>query len=173
VLFGHWDSGGRMPLTTPHRLDDLPDFADYDLRVGRTYRYMDLARILYAFGPGLSYTRFGYRDASVEIADDTLHIQVELHNCDERAGEEVAHVYLQEEDREQAPRLELIAFRRSQLDAGASIQLHRCALVVGDAGHIRRCLRAVQEALPYLNQQAGRNRRGDDLICLHQHGHGD
>ncbi|MFW5845483.1 MAG: glycoside hydrolase family 3 C-terminal domain-containing protein, partial [Planctomycetota bacterium] len=124
VLFGHCEPGGRMPLTTPRHLQDLPDFEDYDLRAGRTYRYMDPSRIRYAFGHGLSYSTWDYRDLHAHIERDALHIRAVVHNTGKRPGETVAQVYLQEEGRAQAPRLELIAFRRCQLDAGATSTLH-------------------------------------------------
>jgi len=58
VLFGDYNPSGRLPVTFPKSLEQLPPFEDYSMQ-GRTYRYMT-EEPLYPFGYGLSYTRFEY-----------------------------------------------------------------------------------------------------------------
>jgi len=64
---------------------------------GRTYRYM-ADQPLYAFGYGLSYTRFEHANLHVEPhqmnADDQASISVEVKNIGERAGDEVVQLYV-------------------------------------------------------------------------------
>ena len=55
---------GRLPVTFYKSVDQLPPFADYDMK-GRTYRYFN-GEPLYPFGHGLSYTRFEYSDLRVD-----------------------------------------------------------------------------------------------------------
>ena len=62
-----------------------------------TSRYLDAPwDALYPFGHGLSYTSFAYSGLCVSEADDALEIAVHLRNTGERAGTEVAQLYIQD-----------------------------------------------------------------------------
>ena len=63
VLFGDVNPAGRLPVTFYRSTADLPAFEDYSMS-NRTYRYFD-GKPLFAFGHGLSYTKFSYTNAAL------------------------------------------------------------------------------------------------------------
>lgn len=118
VLFGDYNPAGRLPVSFPRSLDDLPPFTEYAME-GRTYRYRTKpAR--YPFGFGLSYTRFRYQNIRVH----PRQVEVEVANIGNRAGDEVAQVYLcREPGAAYGPRLQLAGFQRVHLRTGETRQL--------------------------------------------------
>src|SRR4029450_5323115 len=82
VLFGDVSPAGKLPVTFPMSLDQLPAFDDYSLH-GRTYRYMT-EEPLYPFGFGLSYSCFAYSDLLLDKTQlapgDSLNLSVTLSN---------------------------------------------------------------------------------------------
>ena len=95
VLFGDTNPSGRLPVTFYRSTDDLPSFEDYSMR-NRTYRYFT-GEPLYAFGHGLSYTRFDYSGSKLNAprfaAQDTIKIAFNVKNTGGRDGDEIAQVY--------------------------------------------------------------------------------
>ena len=126
VLFGDANPAGRLPVTFYRADEKLPPFDDYAMR-GRTYRYF-AGKPLYAFGYGLSYTRFTYSDLRLDrdraSANDTLHISVRVKNAGARAGDEVVQLYLHPvaPQRERA-KSELRGFQRVSLQPGEARDL--------------------------------------------------
>jgi beta-glucosidase len=121
VLFGKYNPGGRLPVTFPRRLEDLPEFTDYRMK-GRTYRYLE-HEPLYPFGYGLSYTSFEYRNLRVSNprirVGETVEITVDVGNVGAREGDEVVQLYV--EDLEAScvvPLRELRGFERVSLGPG-------------------------------------------------------
>jgi beta-glucosidase len=95
VLFGEVNPAGRLPITFYRSTDDLPAFDDYSMS-NRTYRYFQ-GIPLFAFGHGLSYTKFDYSDARLNTtnisASGTVKVSFTVKNSGERDGDEVAQVY--------------------------------------------------------------------------------
>ena len=123
VLFGDAVPSGKLPLTFPKSLEQLPPFEDYRM-TGRTYRYAT-DEPLYPFGFGLSYTLFTYSDLllseqSVQ-AGQVLRAAVRLTNTGQLAGDEVVQVYISDREASvEVPLQSLAAFRRVSLAAGES-----------------------------------------------------
>ena len=121
VLFGDTNPGGRLPVTFYRADEKLPPFDDYAMR-GRTYRYF-AGKPLYAFGYGLSYTKFAYSDLHLDrdrvTAKDSLRVALKVRNSGQRAGDEVVQLYLRPvaPGRERAIR-ELRGIQRIALQAG-------------------------------------------------------
>ena len=123
VLFGDVAPAGKLPLTFPKSLDDLPPFDDYSMD-DRTYRYAT-AEPLYPFGFGLSYSTFEYADLKLdksEIASgDGLDVSVTVTNSGDRTAPEVAQFYLSDlEASTLVPLHHLVGFERVTLEPGES-----------------------------------------------------
>ncbi len=123
VLFGDVAPSGRLPLTFPRSVADLPPFEDYSMQ-GRTYRYAD-KEPLFPFGFGLSYTTFEYGDIqlsknSIKKKED-LRATVTLKNTGSTAAEEVVQLYIKDVDASvSVPHYSLKGFQRVELQPGHS-----------------------------------------------------
>ena len=123
VLFGDYNPAGRLPVTFYRSTADLPPFDDYAM-AGRTYRFFT-GKPLYAFGYGLSYTKFKYShlttSAKTLAASDSLSVAVDVKNDGKVRGDEVVQLYVRHEgSRVPRPRLDLRGYRRITLDPGQS-----------------------------------------------------
>lgn len=120
VISGKSNPAGRLPLTFYRSVADLPAFGDYSMR-GRTYRYFE-GEPVYPFGYGLSYSTFEYGPVRIEpvngAVENGLRITTTVTNTSQRAGEEVAQLYLDPPDFDGAPRLALRSFQRFELQPG-------------------------------------------------------
>jgi beta-glucosidase len=133
VLLGTVNPSGRLPITFPLDLSqtprpELPGLGD-PWGTPITIRYTEGAEVgyrwfakqgyrpMFAFGHGLSYTTFGYRDLSVS-GGDTITASFTVVNTGERAGADVPQLYLTAAPDGQ--RLRLLGFERVELDAGES-----------------------------------------------------
>lgn len=121
VLFGDANPSARLPVTFYRSVRQLPSFADYSMK-GRTYRYFE-GQPLYPFGHGLSYTRFEYSDLRLDrtetASDDSVEVSVAVKNSGNRAGHEVAQLYVTAVNPGMpAPLQELRGFERVPLAVG-------------------------------------------------------
>src|SRR5665213_1435343 len=82
VLFGDMNPSGHLPLTFYRATTDLPEFTDCSM-TNRTYRYFS-GKPLYAFGHGLSYTKFDFKGVKLESkkipADGTVKVTFTVKN---------------------------------------------------------------------------------------------
>jgi beta-glucosidase len=130
VLFGDVNPGGKLPVTFPRTLGQVPIYYNHK-STGRpptdqkyTSKYLDVpVTPLYPFGYGLSYTQFKFGQLQLSARsippDGQLTVSVEVENTGKRAGDEVVQLYI----RDQAatvtrPVLELRGFERITLKPG-------------------------------------------------------
>ncbi len=131
VVFGDANPSGKLPVTVPRAVGQIPIYYDHK-NTGRppnpndhyTSKYLHLPWTpLYPFGYGLSYTTFEVGAPRLSSATmrpgDTLTVSVDVTNTGKRAGTEVVQLYLHDEVRSVTPPVkELRGFQRVQLDPG-------------------------------------------------------
>lgn len=154
VLLGRLNPSGKLPISFERRIEDNPAYANYyeipgthDINykegIFLGYRYCDRSPIkpLFPFGFGLSYTTFEFSHLSVSptaaAADGPITVSFEVQNTGQRAGAEVAQVYVGDPSaRVPRPIKELKGFQRVELQAGerkqVSINLDRRSLAYWD-----------------------------------------
>jgi beta-glucosidase len=119
VLFGDYNPAGRLVVTWPQSLDQLPPMLDYNLRHGRTYMYFQ-GQPLFPFGYGLSYTAFRYANlktsAPTLARDGETTVSLDVENTGDKAGDEVVQMYVRHEgSKVTRPLKELRGFERISL----------------------------------------------------------
>lgn len=97
VLFGDYNPAGRLPLTVPRSVGQIPIY--YNKKAPQNHDYVELsASPLYAFGYGLSYTTFEYSDLRVSsISPHSFEVSFKVRNTGKYDGEEVSQLYLRDE----------------------------------------------------------------------------
>ena len=140
VLFGQTDPSGHLPVTFPASLSQVPASSttqfpgngsqvQYSEGIDVGYRWYDAnnSTPLFPFGFGLSYTQFAFSNLQVSPAtvDGTQDVQVTatVTNTGQRAGSDVAQLYLGDPAASGEPPRQLAGFQRVNLAAGASTQV--------------------------------------------------
>jgi beta-glucosidase len=123
VLFGDAAPSGRLPVTFPRSVGQLPPFEDYAM-TGRTYRYMT-EEPLYPFGFGLGFGTIRYESLDLSKGAigprESATARVVVTNAGPAAAEEVVQLYVSRLPASaRVPRAALKAFRRVRLGAGES-----------------------------------------------------
>jgi beta-glucosidase len=129
VLFGDVNPGGKLPITFPRTVGQIPAF--YDHKPSRNRSYLFASREpLFPFGHGLSYTSFRFEEARVEPSQirpgEGTTVRVDVVNTGGRAGDEVVQVYVHQRVASVTrPVMQLAAFRRVHLLPGekATVEL--------------------------------------------------
>jgi beta-glucosidase len=129
VLFGDVNPGGKLPMTFPRSVGQVPIFYGHRPSGGRSHwkeHYVETSvKPLYPFGHGLSYTRFQFSNLRIEPAavqaGGAVTIQVEVKNTGDRAGDEVVQLYTHQfVSHVTRPVKELKGFQRLTLEPGAT-----------------------------------------------------
>jgi beta-glucosidase len=133
VLFGDYNPSGKLPVTFPRSVGQVPIFYSMkntgrpmDVKNKYTSKYLDESNDpLYPFGYGLSYTTFTYGDvklSSKEItSNDSMTVTCTVTNSGSLAGEEVVQLYIRDMvGSVTRPLKELKGFEKIKLNPGES-----------------------------------------------------
>ena len=143
VLLGLYNPGGRLAVSVPRSVGQLPVY--YNRKLPFSHDYVEeSAEPLYEFGYGLSYTTFEYDNLKVEMPDQVGHdgkgvghdgkatsspaptgdlmVRVDVKNTGAMDGDEVVQVYVRDLVASTArPRKQLRAFKRVHVKAGETV----------------------------------------------------
>lgn len=173
ILFGKANPSGKLPVTFPRNVGQIPIYYNhkhtshrakgtegdlnsipreaYQSVMGHTSSYLDVAPSpLFHFGYGLSYTTFVLSDIKIEstavTADDTIRVSALLTNTGNREGAEVVQLYTGRKTASVTqPMKELKEFQRVTLGAGESRRVEFELPVGRLAFHNRDMVLAVEE----------------------------
>lgn len=127
ILFGDANPGGKLPITFPRCVGQMPVYHACSPAGKSSFWYKDYAdeaiEPLFPFGHGLSYTTFAYEDFSISAAEalsgETVDICLRVTNTGPVAGEEVVQLYIRDEFASlPRPIKELKGFIRLALEPG-------------------------------------------------------
>jgi beta-glucosidase len=122
VLFGDYNPGGKLPITVPRTVGQIPDY--YYQKPSAKREYLGTStQPLYPFGWGLSYTMFKYSNLVITPNETgpqgTVQVAVDVTNSGKIAGDEVVQLYIRQEvSSVTRPIKELRGFRRIHLAPG-------------------------------------------------------
>lgn len=143
VLSGKSSPSGKLTMTFPNRLIDVPssvnfpmdvqakhqkddkksdvknvDYTDYEEDIYIGYRYFDTfnKEVSYPFGYGLSYASFEYADAAINVESNTYTVMLKIKNIGDMPGKEVVQLYISAPGNSSLnkPEKELKAFAKTQ-----------------------------------------------------------
>jgi beta-glucosidase len=125
VLFGDVNPGGKLPISFPKSVGQLPDYYDHKPSRNRSYLF-DGREPIYPFGFGLSYTQFKFENVRVEPktirTGGNAKVSVDVTNIGSRAGDEVAQLYIHQRVASRTrPVKQLRGFQRVSLDPGQKL----------------------------------------------------
>jgi len=139
VLFGDVNPGGKLPISFPLNVGELPDYYNHKPSLNRSYLFHGPAdhipgfrngrAVLFPFGWGLSYTTFKFDNVKLEpseigAAAETT-VSVDVTNTGNRSGDEVAELYIHQKVASVTqPVKQLRGFRRVTLKPGEKTTVH-------------------------------------------------
>lgn len=132
TLAGDRNPGGKLPVTVPRHVGQVPTFHGHKPSGGKSAWKTDYvdgpSRPLWAFGHGRSYTSFALADLALDRPElapgEEVGISVTVRNTGARAGDEVVQLYLRDvEASVTRPVRELRGFARVSLEPGAAARV--------------------------------------------------
>jgi beta-glucosidase len=133
TLFGDANPGGKLPITFPRGVGQVPIYYSSSASGTKSFWYDDYVNEkttpLYPFGHGLSYTTLVYEDLKIDrqtaTKGESVHISLQLTNRGPIEGDEVVQLYISDEyGCVPRPVKELKGFIRVTLKPGESRYIH-------------------------------------------------
>ena len=136
LLFGDSTPGGKLPITWPRTVGQVPLYYDHNLTQVHedspkfaSYYWDGPQAPLYRFGYGLSYTTFKYSNLHISspriTPDGALDVTVDLTNTGKRAGDEIVQIYTHQQwGTASRPVRELRGFQKISLAPGETRTVH-------------------------------------------------
>ncbi|WP_367770363.1 glycoside hydrolase family 3 N-terminal domain-containing protein [Flavobacterium sp. WC2421] len=127
VLFGDYNPGGRLPITFPKSVGQLPIY--YNQKPSAIHRYVSESESpLYTFGYGLSYTTFEYSNLALNTneikIDGEIKVSIDVKNTGNYDGDEVVQLYINDiYSTVTTPRKTLKGFKRVFIKKGETQHL--------------------------------------------------
>jgi beta-glucosidase len=125
VLFGDYNPAGRLPITFPRSVGQLPDFYNHKPSTARNYLFAENGP-LFPFGFGLSYTTFKYDNLRLTQGKigtrGATSVKVDVTNTGKMKGDEIVEMYIRDlVSSVTRPVKELKGFKRVTLDPGQTV----------------------------------------------------
>lgn len=117
ILYGKVSPSGKLCVSFPRSVEDIPAFDDYENVHGRTYMYAR-REPLYPFGFGLSYTKFRYDALSLTVSGDKAYYSFSVTNVGAMDGREVVLVTADSAGHRNQPVCRLVRFVSLDLKKG-------------------------------------------------------
>ncbi|MBQ9177760.1 MAG: glycoside hydrolase family 3 C-terminal domain-containing protein, partial [Prevotella sp.] len=96
VLFGDYNPAGRLPVSVPADIGQIPVY--YNKKAPLVHDYVEMSALpLYSFGFGLSYTTFDYSDMKITETGNGWMVECNVTNTGNYDGEEVVQLYIHDE----------------------------------------------------------------------------
>jgi beta-glucosidase len=128
AIFGQINPSGKLPVTVPHTIGQLPfHYSQKEINFKKGYLFIENGP-LYPFGFGLSYTQFKYDNLKLSSSEITpnsqISLTVDVKNTGEVAGKEVVQLYIKDLIGSVVrPDKELKAFKKIELQPGETKQV--------------------------------------------------
>ncbi len=126
IIFGDVSPSGKLPITFPKSIDQLPSYEDYSMK-GRTYRYSEKSP-LYPFGYGLGYSKLEWSTPTISRNSlkrkQEVSVSLSIKNNGTIDAEDVIQLYLHLDNKtENLPLASLVDFKRVSIEKGKEINL--------------------------------------------------
>ena len=146
VLFGDYNPSGRLPISVPRSVGQIPVY--YNKKAPRNHDYVEVSSSpLYSFGYGMSYTTFEYSALQVvQKSARCFEVSFKVKNTGKYDGEEVAQLYMRDEYASVVqPMKQLKHFERFYLSKGEE-KLIVFTLAAEDLSIINQALEQIVES---------------------------